>query len=117
MSDEKLIPTDAYSRELAHWRDNPEAITAESTIETKDFYGNTETWVVRTIDIRGEAWVFLQRLGADDKPIRLVLPPKISAAIYRHRDAATARRVKRGARKAAATREAAGVRPFVKKAK
>jgi hypothetical protein len=102
------LPTDHFSLTLREKRDNPGAISATSTIETQDFYGNAETWVVTTFRTdAGDETIFLQR-SAHDGGMRHVLPPVVAAAIARQRDQLTSRNRRRGARKAVETKRAAG---------
>jgi hypothetical protein len=112
---EQSLPKDEYSAELSRLTDHPEAIISTSLVERLSFYGHTETWVLKTIRIREAVTLFLQRMAADGAPIRLVIPPDVSAAAWRQMTTIKARARSRGAIKAAATRKAAGVRPFAKK--
>jgi|SRR5262245_53734825 len=113
MEDTKL-PQDAYSQRLRELRGHPEAIEKHARVERFDFYGNVETWNVKTISYDGHATVFIER-GTAAGGDRWLLPAEVVAALYRHRDGIAIVRVKRGARKGAATRKATGVQPFAKK--
>lgn len=112
MSDEARLPTDEYSRDLARLKGHPDAFETTSTTERADFYGNHEAWVVKTIRINGEATVFMIRTSASGQ-LRMVIPPDITAVIARQRDTITDKSRRRGAIKAAATREALGIKPNV----
>jgi len=103
-----LLPTDSFSVRLRELTDNPGAVRAESTINRADVYGNAETWVITTFRLDGGEEVFLQRIDASATPIRIVLPPEVTAAMARQRDRATTANRKRGARAAVATRIARG---------
>lgn len=102
---EATLPTDDYSTRLRELRANPAAVERSSTIDAQDWYGNAETWTVRTIRIEGRDVVFLQRINAKGGD-RWILPPDVTQAIARQRDSATTVNRKRGANKAAATRKA-----------
>jgi hypothetical protein len=108
---ESPIPTDHFSRRLRELTDNPGAIRASSTIQTQDFYGNAESWIVDTFRQDGAETVFLQRISADPQPIRIVLPPDVTDAISRQRDRCVTVARRRGARTAVATKRAAGIDP------
>lgn len=112
--DSTPLPQDVFSRRLRELRANPAAVEKNSRVELSDFYGNLETWNVKTISHDSAATVFIER-GTAGGGDRWVLPPEVAAALYRHKGGITAVNVKRGAKAAAATRQAAGVKPFVKK--
>ena len=105
MSD--VLPTDHYSRTLRSYRDNPGAVSAESTIHTADIYGNTETWIATTFRANGKDIVFLQRNTAEGGS-RFVLPVPVTAALARHREQLASRMRTRGARQAVAMRKERG---------
>lgn len=105
MENETTLPRDSYSTILRNLRAHPEAIEKSSTIDLADFLGNAETWTVRTIRVRGNDVVFLQRIDRAGGA-RWVLPTEVTNAIARQRDGATTVNRKRGANKAAATRKA-----------
>ena len=104
MSD-AAVPKDSYSSELRAKQANPSAVEKTSTVDLVDFYGNAETWIVKTIRVDGADTVFLQRNGADGGD-RWVLPPGVTAAMTRHRDGIADVNRRRGARQGAATRRA-----------
>ena len=114
MENETTLPRDTYSTRLRELRGNPEAVEKTSTIDLADYYGNAETWTVRTIRTTAKSLsgalnssdvVFIQRIDAKGGD-RWVLPAEVTAAIARQRDGATTVNRKRGANKAAATRKA-----------
>jgi hypothetical protein len=106
----RTLPQDEYSVVLRQLRANPALVEKESLIERQDFYGNTESWVLRTLRVDGEETIFLQRNTAEGGT-RIVLPPDVVAAITRQHDGINDAMRKRGARKAAATRKALGLTP------
>lgn len=102
------IPTDLFSRELRGLRDDPGALSSQSTIDTQDFYGNAATWVVETF--RGEDGherVFVQRNDAEGGQ-RWVLPPQVTAALARHREQLSARARRRQGHRLVALRKGRG---------
>ena len=104
------LPRDTYSATLRQLKGHPESVEKTSTVDLQDFYGNAETWVVKTVRVNGHDTVFLQKNDAGGGG-RWVLPPEITAVIARQRDGIHTVNRKRGARKAAATREALGQAP------
>jgi hypothetical protein len=113
--DETRLPTDPFSQALRRLRDNPAAVEKESLIDLQNFYGQAETWVVRTIRVEGADVIFLQHVDANGGH-QWVLPPEVTAAIARQREGIASKIRTRGARKAAATRAANGMRPAFLKA-
>lgn len=80
------IPRDTFSTKLRQANDDPAALHSQSTIQTADFYGNAETWVVDTYRLGGGGQiVFIQRSSLSD-PLRLVLPEDITKVIARQSD-------------------------------
>lgn len=106
MSD-TVIPQDAFSRRRRELGDNPGAIGAGSTIPMKDFYGNFQSWIVETYRADGEETVFLSVNDAEGGR-RLVLPPQVTAAMYRQRDQLVTRSRRRTARQTVAMRKERG---------
>jgi hypothetical protein len=113
MSEERssVLPQDEFSISLRKLTDNPGAVRAQSTINRIDFYGRTETWVLDTFRHDGQETVFVQRISATDEPLRFIMPPEVTKALGAQRGRVVTSARKRGARKAAATREALGIRP------
>jgi hypothetical protein len=107
MSDNTVLPVDAFSRRLRELSDNPGAVRASSTINRADFYGRNETWILDTFRIDGAEVVFLQRVDVDGA-IRMVLPEEVTAALTRQRDRAVTSVRRRSARQSVATKRAAG---------
>jgi hypothetical protein len=103
-----VIPTNPYSRELRQLRDNPGALSSQSTIQTQDFYGNAATWVLETYrDGDGREKVFVQKID-ELGGARLVLPPEVTAALARHRDQLAARAKRRQGHRLVAQRKERG---------
>jgi len=101
---------------LRHTSSHPTGVTKQSVVELVDDYGNSVTWVIKTVRIEGNDTVFLQKMDAHD-PQRLVLPPAVTAILARHRDGASTVNRKRAGRTNAANRKAMGLQPgFMKKA-
>lgn len=111
MSDSPLLPTDHYSRELERLHNNPAVIVGRgSTIRTRDFYGNTATWVLQVLRVNGDDTGFIQRITFHEG-MCLVIPPEVMAALFRQREATVSKARRRGAQIAKATREARGIKP------
>lgn len=109
--DETKLPADAYSRTLRRVSDNPAAIAVKgTTVELVTLLGHAETWVIKTVRINGADTAFLQRINADGGQ-RFVLPPEVTSAMARQNAALSDMARRQGARRAAATREAAGIKP------
>jgi len=112
---EMKLPRDEYSESLRQTSNHPEAVVKRTTIDIEDFHGNTVTWVVKTVRIEGEDTVFLQRNDAKGGD-RFVLPPRVTAALARHRDGAVTATRRNVGRRIAADRKALGIAPaFLKK--
>lgn len=113
------MPT-AYDRQLATLHDLPDVVkTKPSTIRVVPplGVGGTEVFVVQTYRQaeRGDT-CFLEVMGASGA-VRLVLPPAVTAAIARQRDALTSKTRSRAAKATATDRAARGERPaFLRKA-
>jgi hypothetical protein len=108
MEDKKRpMPDDTYSKRLRELQANPGGVEKTSMIDLTDFYGNAETWIVKSIRVDGDDTVFLQRVNAEGGD-RWVLPSDVTAAIARQRDGIVDVTRKRSARQAAATRKAKG---------
>lgn len=105
---ESPIPSDVFSQTLRKANDNPGALRASSTIETADFYGNTETWVVTTFRVEdGEELTFIQRSAAEGG-MRLVLPAAVTRALAAQRDRLIAAGRRRHGHKLVAIRKQRG---------
>jgi hypothetical protein len=109
------LARDEFSEAWRQTSNHPAAVTKQSTIDVSDFYGNTVTWVVRTVRVEGNDTVFLQRQDGTGGG-RWVLPPQVTTVLARHRDGAATVNRKRAARTSAANRKAQGLQPaFLKK--
>jgi len=102
-----LLPTDEFTIRLRELMDNPGAVRTSSRVDLQDFYGRHETWTIDTFRTETEKTAFVQRMGSQ-APLRLLLPPKVMAALDRQRGTLTGHMRTRGARQAVATRIARG---------
>lgn len=103
--DTDTLPKDDYSLTLSRLLNNPAAIVSTSTIDAITFLGSTETWIIKTVRVDGADSIFLQTIDAEGGR-RFVLPPAVTAAMARQRDATLNVARKRSARRGAATRKA-----------
>jgi len=110
MSSETL-PRDEFSTRLRALQNNPAAIRSSSTIAISDDYGNTSTWIVDGFRYDGRDELLLQKIGADERAIRLVLPPRVMAAIVGQRERANKVTRRRAASKALQTKRERGIDP------
>jgi hypothetical protein len=101
------LPTDQFSLSLRSLRDNPGAFAVGSRVETADFYGNAQTWVIETFRVDGHETTFVQRLDADGG-LRLVLPPAVTKAMAAHRDRVAAQAKRRAGHRLVAQRKERG---------
>ena len=101
------IPADVFSRRRRELMDNPGTIRSASTVNLQDFYGNMETWNIETFRTEGIVEALVQR-NAIDGSLRLVLPPKVMAALDRQRDQVVTGSRRRAARRAVETRRERG---------
>jgi hypothetical protein len=109
MSD-TLLPTDQFSRRLRELSDNPGAIRRTSTVQTADFYGNVQTWVIDTFRDGAKEEVLVQRIDSQGG-IQLVLPPAVTAVLMRQRESAVGVSRRRAAQTALATKLRRGIDP------
>lgn len=110
------LARDEFSEAWRQTSHHPAGVSKQSTIDVTDFYGNTVTWVIRTVRVEGSDTVFLQRQDASGGQ-RLVLPPKVTEALARQRDSAVTTNRRKVASRVAADRKAMGFKPtFQKKA-
>lgn len=110
MSDkpESLLPRDEFSIRLRELVDNPGAVRASSRVDITDFYGRSETWTIDTFRTDGAETAFIQRMSAEDRPMRLLVPPAIMQTLTRQHDGLTGKVRRRGAKQAVQTRIARG---------
>ncbi len=107
----EVLPRDEFSTRLRSLANNPAAIRTSSTSTITDDYGNTSTWIVDGFRYDGRDELLLQKIGADEKAIRLVLPPRVMAAIVGQRERATKITRRRAASKAIQTKRDRGIDP------
>ena len=117
MIDETLaarqVHADAYDTAIKSLQGRPETIcTQMQAIVIEDAMKTSERqYTVRTFRVREEGdHVCLTYVGAEGS-FRLVLPPKVTAAITRQRDVLTTKNRKAAARAEAARRKAQGIQP------
>lgn len=108
MAENTVLPTDHFSTVLRSLQDNPGALQAESTIHTRDFYGNTASWILRSFRVDGQVWQFVQRSGAVGDNLREVFPPEVTAAMLRQQSALVSKSRTRAAQRALETRRERG---------
>ncbi len=118
MSEDQItIARDHYSDTLRRLLDNPSAVsTPGSTINTQTLLGHTESWIVKTVRTDGKDTAFIQQISAAGSQ-RIVLPPAVTAALGRQREALSAKLRRQAARRAADTRKQRGIEPAFLKAK
>lgn len=124
MSDTTSQLPDPFDRMLAEFTGLPDsAKTPERIVRVMPHFGigGSETFLLTTIRQRDDKdkaadWLFLECVRKGEA-LRLVLPPEVTSVIAQQRDALTARNRRKGARQAAATRKAKGIKPFERKAK
>ena len=88
-----------------------------STVRTVlPLVGNAQTWICQTVRSEDGDTVFLE-LASREGLVRLVVPPKVVAAMRRQHDGLVNRARSRAAREAATTRAQAGMEPFGGKAR
>jgi hypothetical protein len=75
-----------------------------------DFYGNVSTFLIQTVKWEDGESVFITCVQGE-QATKMVLPPKVTAAIIRQRDALTTTVRRRHGRRLAAERKAAGTLP------
>jgi hypothetical protein len=107
MANDSPIPNDLFSRTLRSLRDNPGAFAVGSKVDTQDFYGNAQTWVVETFRVDGQDTVFLQRIDAEGG-LRIVLPPAVTRHLANHRDRVSAQAKRRQGHRLVAQRKERG---------
>lgn len=92
MSD--LIPTDIFSQTLRRMSDNPGAMHARSTVQTADFYGNAESWIVDTFRTGSDETILVQCIRNNERgrpeAVRLVFPAEVTKVMVRQRDQTSA---------------------------
>lgn len=111
MSTDQVLPRDEFSTRLRELGNNVAAIRSSSTITIADAYGNSSTWVVDVYRYDGRDEILLQRITGDERAIRLVIPPRVMAAIIGQRDRANKVIRRRAASKGLETKRERGIDP------
>ncbi len=101
------LPQDRFSLALRSMRDNPGAFAVGSRVETSDFYGNAQTWVIETFRVEGSETTFVQRIDAEGG-LRLVLPPAVTKVMANQRERAAAQSRRRQGHRLVAQRKERG---------
>lgn len=104
----QTLPTDDFSQRRRDLVDNPGAHAAGTLLNIVDFYGNLRQWNVETWRVDGHDTEVLITWNDSDGGRRLIIPGKVVAAIFRHRDQLIRKAARRAARQAVATRRARG---------
>src|SRR5687767_8626460 len=100
------LARDEFTVERRRLKGHPEAVKAESRLDVEDDYGNVTTWVIDLFRLEGRVTAFVQR-GAPDGYTRMVIPPKVTAAIGRHFGALASKHRRKVARRSIADLRAA----------
>lgn len=108
---------DRYTQLLKSAEGIPNSLRQRSTIIGTPVFAPEarETYVIETLGTPEGSYIFLDIMDGDGQGQRVALPPKVSQAIYAHRDRIVAKRVSSRAKAAAATRKERGIVPFEKK--
>lgn len=80
---EVRLARDEFTVALRALEKHPEGVQAESRVDVIDFYGNVVTWNLNLFRVEGAVTALVQ-IGAAVGYQRLVIPPKVTAVIYRH---------------------------------
>jgi hypothetical protein len=119
MSDQPQYKSvDKYDRMAGMLAGLPDvAVTQPTLIQAiTPLTGESESFIIKTYRQREVGDTIFLEYGEGDRRIRIVLPPKVSDAISRQRDALTAKNRRTAARATAAARKARGELPgFMKK--
>jgi hypothetical protein len=104
---------DSFDRTLGSLEGLPDVVQVKATTVrvTTPLLGKAQTFIVQTIRQRDVGdFVFLEYVDAEGST-RMVIPPKVTEVIARHRDAIGARIRSRAAKAKAADRKARGLKP------
>jgi hypothetical protein len=100
-----------------HGRPDTSHVGATTIRSVTPILENAQTFVVQTYREREQGdWVFVEYVGTEGS-VRIALPPAVTAAIGRQRDALTSKNRKTAARAEAQRRKAAGIKPGFLKGK
>jgi hypothetical protein len=106
-----ILPTSQFEQTLSRLVGLPNgAHTQPTVVQAMDFYGNVSTYLVQTVKWEDGESVFITCVQGE-QATKMVLPPKVTAAIIRQRDALTTTVRRRHGRRLAAERRAAGTLP------
>ena len=107
---EQVLPTDPFEKNLARLIGLPNgAHTQPTVVQSIDFYGNVSSFMVQTVKWDEGISVFITEVrGSDQQPVRVVLPPKVVAAVLRQQDACTRMVRKRHGQRLAESQRAEG---------
>lgn len=88
---EQILPTDPFEKNLARLVGLPGgAHTQPTVVQSMDFYGNVSSFMVQTVKWDEGISCFITEVrGSDREPVRIVLPPKVIAAMLRQQEACT----------------------------
>ena len=81
-----LEMTDHYDREVQRLNNIPDVAidkTRETAIEEITFYGQVQTWFVRTYKVEGGATTCALILSSKEQNMRIIIPPKVTALLVR----------------------------------
>lgn len=107
---------DAYDTKRERLDGLPDVVsTKPATIRVKTPYGRSETYIIETfLQAKVGAWIFVE-IGTGESNLRLVIPPEISKAMTRQRDAVSGKLRKKLAKAEATRRKEEGITPFERK--
>jgi hypothetical protein len=103
-----LLPTDIFDKTLSDLAGLPNGANTNDTIVREvDDYGNSTTFIIRTIRWDKGNTVFIEQTSAR-RSDRFILPPKVTAVIARQAEAVSAMIKRRHGKRLAEERKAAG---------
>ena len=112
-----VLPTDVFDRTLSRLIGLPNgAHTHPTVVQTVDFYGNVSDYIVQTVKTDQGLTVFVTEINSREPFKRIILPPKVLAALARQADTVSTMVRRRHGRRLAEERAASGVRPVFTKA-
>ena len=110
-SQSQVLPADTFDQQLERLTGLPDgAHTSPSLVQSADFYGNVTQHIVQTVRTEDGAYAFITAIGATGT-VRMVLPPKVTAALDRQKDAVTAKLRRRQGKRLAEAAAASGRTP------
>jgi hypothetical protein len=87
-------------------------VTRSTVRHVDPLVGNVATFLIESIRVSDDGDYCFVEVATKDGNIRVVLPPKVTTAIARQRDALTTKVRRRIGREQAAERKAQGIAPF-----